>query len=98
MRTLAITKITKKPYKGYVYNLELHSNDNQNDDLYWIEGTTGIVVHNCFPKDINALIATMKKECLSPDLLEVVWEKNKKLRKGREWLSNPSAVRNPSND
>tara|TARA_Y100001963_G_scaffold154160_1_gene242350 strand:+ start:1004 stop:1864 length:861 start_codon:yes stop_codon:yes gene_type:complete len=46
----------------------------------------------CFPKDINALIATMKHNGISPLVLESVWEQNKKFRVNWDWAYNPSAV------
>ena len=46
----------------------------------------------CFPKDINALIATMKHNGISPLVLESVWEQNKKFRVNWDWAYNSSAV------
>ena len=54
MKTVKIEKIESSKYTGTVYNLELQSNDVEHDDLFWV--CNGIVVHNCFPKDINAMI------------------------------------------
>ena len=51
---MKISKIEKIPYKGKVYNLELQSNRSK-DDLFWIEGKSNIITHNCFPKDVSAL-------------------------------------------
>jgi UDP-glucose 6-dehydrogenase len=35
----------------------------------------------CFPKDINALINTLKENNIDPSLFESAWEYNKKVRK-----------------
>lgn len=46
----------------------------------------------CFPKDINALIYTMKENGINPLILESVWEQNKKYRLNWDWAENTSAV------
>lgn len=93
MKTITINKITTHPYKGYVYNLELETKSTDKDDLFWIEQKTGIVSHNCFPKDINSLIVTMMDNDIDPIVLKAVWEQNKKVRKNWDWATNPSAVK-----
>jgi len=40
---------------------------------------------SCFPKDINALIAEMKKEDVNSALLSAVWQKNLSLRPEKDW-------------
>jgi UDPglucose 6-dehydrogenase len=79
MKKIKINKISKRHYRGSVYNMELIS-DSDKDDLFWIEQNTGIVTHNCFPKDINALIATFYKENVEPILIKASWELNKKIK------------------
>lgn len=51
--------IKSVPYTGTVYNLELQSNSagTEKEDQYFIDSLTGIITHNCFPKDLNALIS-----------------------------------------
>lgn len=61
MKPLKIIKIRKVKYSGPVYNLELESIESDKDDLYWIEQNTGIVVHNCLPKDIASLNDVFEK-------------------------------------
>ena len=46
----------------------------------------------CFPKDINALITTMKDNDLNPLVLQAVWEQNKLLRTDWDWARSSSAV------
>jgi len=46
----------------------------------------------CFPKDVNALIHTMKKHGMDPLVLKSVWEQNKNYRKHWDWAENTSAV------
>ena len=95
MNKVKIRSIKKEHYKGKVYNLELDSNSQEpyEDDLFWIEQNTGIVTHNCFPKDINAMIATMEEKEIDPLVLKAVWEQNTKVRSNWDWACNSSAVR-----
>ena len=92
MKTVKINKITKRHYKGEVYNFHLESNDPDKDDLFWIEQETGIVSHNCFPKDLNAMIYTMKELGLDPKVLSAVWDQNKALRRNWDWEKISGAV------
>ena len=52
----------------------------------------------CFPKDINALIATMENNGINPLVLKAVWEQNKNLRKNWDWSDNTSAVLSTQED
>lgn len=81
---MKIKKITKEAFKGDVYNLELNSNRIE-DDLYWIEGNTGVITHNCFPKDMAAIlnIADILKRPI-PTLLGASTT-NSIVRKNRDW-------------
>lgn len=81
---MKIKKITKESYEGKVYNLELNS-ENQQDDLYWIEGTTGIVTHNCFPKDVAALKYVGDQMNVSTTMLSATIEKNTSVRTDLDW-------------
>lgn len=92
MKTVKINKITRRPYSGKVYNLELESGDPDHDDLFWIEQKTGIAGHNCFPKDICALIAQLEDIGFDPMLLKAAWEQNKAIRPEMDWGRIPSAV------
>tara|TARA_E500000305_G_scaffold55937_1_gene44654 strand:+ start:6275 stop:7117 length:843 start_codon:yes stop_codon:yes gene_type:complete len=47
----------------------------------------------CFPKDINALIKTLEKNGISPNILESVWEDNMNYRSNWDWAKNESAVK-----
>jgi UDPglucose 6-dehydrogenase len=40
---------------------------------------------SCFPKDINALIHSMKAKNVNPSLLSAVWQKNLEVRPGKDW-------------
>ena len=42
---------------------------------------------HCFPKDINALIHSLKDNDVDCEILEAVWSKNLKVRNKQEWLS-----------
>ena len=47
----------------------------------------------CFPKDINALIRTMKEYMVDPKILEAVWEDNLSVREDWDWAESESAVK-----
>jgi UDPglucose 6-dehydrogenase len=50
----------------------------------------------CFPKDINAMIHTMKAKGLSPMVMQAAWEQNKNIREVWDWANMSSAVSNLS--
>jgi hypothetical protein len=85
MKTAKISRIESQTYTGNVYNLELQSNDPKHDDLFWV--CNGIVVHNCFPKDLNALISISKEIGVDPKVMQAAWNKNLELRpqEDRDW-------------
>lgn len=91
IKNIKINKISKKLYKGNVYNIELNSK-SEDDDLFWIEQNTGIITHNCFPKDLNAMIARFEDEGLDPKVMKAVWEQNKELRTNWDWATIEGAV------
>lgn len=81
---MKIKKISKKYYKGEVYNLELKS-ESDTDDLYWIEGTSGVVTHNCFPKDLSALIYLTEQFGTTNNVLKATNDTNDEVRSVRDW-------------
>lgn len=81
---MKIKKISKKYYKGKVYNLELKS-ENDVDDLYWVEGTSGVVTHNCFPKDLSALIYLTEQYGSINEVLKATKRTNDEVREDRDW-------------
>jgi UDPglucose 6-dehydrogenase len=95
MQKVKINAVRKRVYSGPVYNLEIVSQSKESDDLFWIEQSTGIVTHNCFPKDINALISVMESKGIDPLLLKASWEQNKRIRDRWDWAESKSAVSNP---
>ena len=46
----------------------------------------------CFPKDICAFMAYCKNNGIDPLMLEAAWDKNKQVRKNKNWLSIEGAV------
>jgi len=84
MTSVKITKIEQIAKDEPVYNLELVSNDEKNDDLYWIEQSSGVVTHNCLPKDSQNFIQFA--EPIFPDeLAKAANSINDKIRKDRNW-------------
>jgi UDP-glucose 6-dehydrogenase len=58
----------------------------------------GFVTHNCFPKDINALINFAESQGLDPKLISSSWEQNLEDRPSKDWEKIPSAVSNKNDD
>lgn len=87
MKCVKIERIAHHPNWGGdpVYNLEVVTRTtNEQDDKFWISGD-GVVTHNCFPKDLNALMAHAKKLGVPTPFLQAVWEKNLEVRPERDW-------------
>jgi hypothetical protein len=91
MKHLSIDRIDRVNFTGPVYNLELESKADD-DDLFWVEQKTGVVTHNCFPKDICSLIAQIEATGFDPLMLKAVWEQNLRLRPEIDWQDAPGAV------
>lgn len=86
MKNIGIKNIKKSFYKGYVYNLHLKSNRNdEKDDLFFIEKDSGVISHNCFPKDLNAFIVWGKSLGLDMTMFDATNEVNDRVREYRDW-------------
>ena len=48
--------------------------------------------------DINAMIKTMQDHGVSSNLLQVVWDENKRVRENWDWAEMKSAVSNMENN
>jgi hypothetical protein len=59
-------------YDGDVYNLEVEPFHEIKDDQFYIDNDTGIVVHNCHPRDNIALRWLAKKLELGYDLFDSI--------------------------
>ena len=64
-----VTKATRKPFKGFVYSLEVPETNT-------FVATGGLVVHNCFPKDSLALKQLASNSGYHFQLLAAVIEVN----------------------
>jgi len=64
--------------KDYVYGIEL------NNEKHFLT-SNGVITHNCFPKDLNALIYLSREHGYRPDLLEEIWRTNLKFRTKIDW-------------
>lgn len=73
MKTTILNSIEViQDFDDYVYNLELKSKKvGPEDDLFWIEDS-GLISHNCFPKDVKALIKTADNLGHSLEILKSV--------------------------
>lgn len=86
MKSEKITSITESAYEGNVYNVELESDTPvEEDDLFWV--SDGILVHNCFPKDLAALIHLSNEKKSDTTVMKAVQEKNLALvpKEHRDW-------------
>jgi len=81
---MKIQKIEKVPFDDYVYNLELKTKSSD-DDLFWIENKSGIVTHNCFPKDINAILYIAQKMGLGLPTITGTSITNMIVRQNKDW-------------
>jgi len=73
-----INGINKVYYKGPVYNLEVEPNHEIKDDQYYLDADTGIVVHNCHPRDNIALRWLAEKLDLGYDLFDAIMHAREK--------------------
>jgi UDP-glucose 6-dehydrogenase len=78
IQVISIKNITKTSYKGKVYNLELESKTTsvEREDQYFIDASSGIVTHNCFPKDISALRHVARELNVPTPVLDAAWNRN----------------------
>lgn len=67
-----IVEIFISDYEGEVYNLEVEPYHEVKDDQFYIDNSTGIVVHNCHPRDNIAMSWLAKKLELSHNFFEDV--------------------------
>jgi len=72
MTTERITNIEITEYNGDVYNLEVEPNHENKDDQFYMCADTGIVIHNCHPRDNIALRWMAKDLNLGYDLFDAV--------------------------
>ncbi len=81
---MKITKIERTEFKGDVYNLELNSN-RVDDDLFWVEGKSDIITHNCFPKDLSAILHVSQKLGLGLPTITGAQVTNMIVRQNKDW-------------
>jgi UDPglucose 6-dehydrogenase len=65
-----VAQLRRRPYQGWVYSLEVPGNET-------FVTTAGLVVHNCFPKDVDALGFTGKQVGLDLKILAATNEVNR---------------------
>lgn len=87
MKKVKIENIETLEFTGDVYNLELESNDENvlNDDLFWVDDTSDLITHNCFPKDLGAMSYFANTFGVDETLLTTIEEMNKCYRTNRDW-------------
>lgn len=81
---MKIEKIEKVKFEGDVYNLELNS-QREEDDLFWVEGKTGIVTHNCFPKDMAAMLHIAMNISVAIPTITGAEITNQIVRRNKDW-------------
>lgn len=67
-----IISIEKVAYDGFVYNLEVEPTHDTQDDQYYVNADTGLVVHNCHPRDNIALRWLAQEYDIGYDLFDTV--------------------------
>ena len=67
-----VVKIEITKYDGDVYNLEVEPYHEIKDDQFYLDDDTGIVIHNCHPRDNIAMSWLAKKLDLSHNFFEDV--------------------------
>lgn len=67
-----VVKIEITKYDGDVYNLEVEPFHEVKDDQFYLDDDTGIVIHNCHPRDNIAMSWLAKKLDLSHNFFEDV--------------------------
>ena len=66
--TLRVKSIEKEYYNGEVYSVETNNN--------LLISSYGMLIHNCFPKDVKALIKQFENNNISPKLIKSTDEVN----------------------
>jgi UDPglucose 6-dehydrogenase len=69
-----VVEKTSQPFRGWVYSMEVPSTET-------FVTTAGLVVHNCFPKDVKALAKTMKNLGVDASILDAVESVNEMQKK-----------------
>ncbi len=67
-----IKKIETFDYTGPVYNIEVEPNHPVKDDQFFLQSNTGLVVHNCHPRDNIALRYMAQELDLGYDLFDSI--------------------------
>ena len=71
-----VAAVTRKPFRGSVYSVEVPG-------AHTFVTTGGLAVHNCFPKDVRAVMAMARQLGLDFDLLRAVERVNERQKR---WL------------
>jgi len=81
MATEKIVDIQVEEYTGDVYNLEVEPNHEEKDDQFYLCADTGIVIHNCHPRDNIALRWMADNLDLGYDLFDAIMNAREKQAK-----------------
>lgn len=76
-------KINDEPEE--VYSIQVLDNED-----FLTSG--GLLTANCFPKDLNALMAVARQLGTQHDVMKAAWSDNKVFRKEKDWLDIAGAV------
>jgi len=60
-----VVDVARRPFRGWVYSMEV-------PHAHTFVTTGGLVVHNCFPKDVKALVKTMSDLGVDASILQAV--------------------------
>lgn len=99
VRKNAYASPTMKVFKdGWAVKVKSVSILNEPTKVYSVETNSGLytanmfLTHNCFPKDMNALINYSREQGLDPLLLQASWAQNLEDRPSKDWEGIKSAV------
>jgi UDPglucose 6-dehydrogenase len=85
IKLVKVKKIEPCECTQYVYSTQITGNEN-----FITSG--GLLVSNCFPKDLNALMDLGRKLGIDPMVMEAAWKKNLEVRKDLDWYRIKGAV------
>jgi UDPglucose 6-dehydrogenase len=69
-----ITQVTRRRFRGYVYSMEVPGAET-------VVTTGGLVVHNCFPKDLRALLHTARERDVELGVVDAVERANERQKR-----------------
>jgi len=86
----SICLVKVQSIEEHIGEIEVYSTQVVDNENFVTSG--GLLISNCFPKDLNALIDLGKKLGIDPMVMEAAWKKNLEVRKDLDWYRIKGAV------